>query len=163
MILVALGSNISGPWGNPHQTVSRAIVEMQLHGITVTDHSTLIETAPMGPPNQPRYVNAVIIVRTAKSPDSLMRTLHAIERQAGRVRRLRWGPRTLDLDLLDYHGIRRKPPRKSIKQLTLPHPGISYRRFVLQPIDEVAPRWHHPLTLATAGFMLRKLYRLKQN
>lgn len=163
MILVALGSNISGPWGNPRQALLRAIAVMQDHGISVIAQSTLIETKPMGPPNQPNYVNAVVVVRTAKSPDSLMRTLHAIERQAGRVRRLRWGPRTLDLDLIDYHGFLRKPTRPSGKRLILPHPGIADRSFVLQPIAEIAPRWRHPQELKTADFMLRKLCRLKQN
>lgn len=162
MILVALGSNIEGPWGLPRQTLLRAIVEMQARGISVIAQSTLIETLPMGPPNQPNYVNAVVVVRTAKSADSLMRTLHAIERRAGRVRRLRWGPRTLDLDLLDYHGAIRKPPAMASKQLVLPHPGIAHRGFVLGPIAEIAPRWRHPLTRQTAGFMLWKLFRLKQ-
>jgi 2-amino-4-hydroxy-6-hydroxymethyldihydropteridine diphosphokinase len=157
MILVALGSNISGPWGTPRETVERALVELPRHGIHVLRQSGLIVTAPMGPQDQPDFVNAVVSVRTAKSPETLLRTLHIIEKRAGRVRRLRWGPRTLDLDVVAYHNQRRQLP---IDRLNLPHPGLSHRTFVLSPISEIAPNWRHPLTRETADFMLRKLYRL---
>jgi 2-amino-4-hydroxy-6-hydroxymethyldihydropteridine diphosphokinase len=157
MILVALGSNIDGPWGKPRETVERALIELPRHGISILKQSKLIVTAPMGPQNQPDYVNAVVSVRSARSPEALLRTLHIIEKKAGRVRRLRWGPRTLDLDLIAYHDQRRRMPRD---RLNLPHPGLSQRQFVLGPIGEIAARWRHPLTGNTADFMLRKLYRL---
>jgi 7,8-dihydro-6-hydroxymethylpterin-pyrophosphokinase len=77
-----------------------------------------------------------------------MRRLHALEQAAGRRRRERWGPRTLDLDLLDYHGLLRR------HHLRLPHPGIAERDFVLVPIAEIAPRWRHPLSRKSAAAML---------
>jgi 2-amino-4-hydroxy-6-hydroxymethyldihydropteridine diphosphokinase len=163
MILVALGSNLASPWGLPRHTVLRAIEEMRRCDIQVLKVSKLYETAPMGQPNQPNYVNAVVSVATAMSPDALMRALHSIERSAGRKRLKRWGPRTLDLDLLDYHGLRRRGSTSSIKPLTLPHPGISQRVFVLEPILDVAPDWKHPVTRVAARLTLRQLNRLNCN
>lgn len=157
MILIALGSNLDSRWGSPHQTLVAAVAEMQRRHINVISLSTLIATDPMGPQNQPMYVNAVAHIETHKSPEALMRCLHQIERWAGRKRLRRWGPRCLDLDLLDYHGITRKPARTSIKPLALPHPGIAQRSFVLAPLAEIAPRWKHPYNHQTPALMLRKL------
>jgi 2-amino-4-hydroxy-6-hydroxymethyldihydropteridine diphosphokinase len=160
MIIVALGSNLAGPWGTSRQTVVRALADMRHHNIQVVKVSTLIETAPFGVTNQPNFVNAVAEIRTALAPEALMQALHMIERRAGRKRLKRWGPRTLDLDLLDYNGQLRKPTRNSIKPLRLPHPGIAFRAFVLEPILEIAPRWKHPQSHQTAVLMLRQLNRL---
>jgi 2-amino-4-hydroxy-6-hydroxymethyldihydropteridine diphosphokinase len=162
MILIALGSNLSGPWGAPRNAVKRALAEMSRHNIRVRSVSRLLETAPFGVTNQPNFVNAVASVETALAPETLMRALHMIERKAGRVRRKRWGPRTLDLDIIDYHGLVRKPAITSIKPLVLPHPGIKERTFVLEPLVEIAPRWRHPVSRELAAVTLRKLYRLKR-
>jgi 2-amino-4-hydroxy-6-hydroxymethyldihydropteridine diphosphokinase len=163
MILIALGSNITGPWGSPHQTVLRAVEEMQQHNISILKVSSLIETAPFGVTNQPNFVNAVAKIRTDLSPEVLMQTLHAIESIAGRKRLERWGPRTLDLDLLDYNGLIKKPSNNALETLELPHPGIEERTFVLQPIAEIAPRWKHPVTHQSALLTLRQLNRLNGN
>jgi 2-amino-4-hydroxy-6-hydroxymethyldihydropteridine diphosphokinase len=162
MILIALGSNVTGPWGTPSQTLLRAIEELPRHGVTVLKQSQLIETAPMGPQDQPNYVNAVIAVKTDLSAHDLLRTLHAIEALAGRLRKERWGPRTLDLDIVDYQGLVLNSSGTGSEQLTLPHPGIAARSFVLEPIQQIAPDWTHPLSGETAAFMLRKLYGLSQ-
>ncbi len=160
MILIALGSNISGPWGSPREAVLRALIELRQHNISITKVSTLIETAPFGVTNQPNFVNAVARIETVLPPEVLMQALHMVERRAGRKRLKRWGPRTLDLDILDYHGLVRKPRRTSIKPLVLPHPGIAQRSFVLEPLREIAPHWKHPVTHATAALTLRQLNRL---
>ena len=152
MILVALGSNQPGPWGSPRQTVQQALVALNGFPATVVCSSSLIITSPMGPKNQPDYVTAVVHIQTRLSPQSLLRFLNTIERSAGRKRRLRWGPRTLDLDILDYHGLVENGTR-----LTLPHPGIPARSFVLNPIAEIAPRWKHPVSHTTAREMLARL------
>ena len=157
MILIGLGSNLDGPWGTPCQTVLRAFQALNAGPVRLVAMSTLAVTEPFGRKNQPAFVNAVAIIASHLSPDALLRRLHAIERQAGRKRGLRWGPRTLDLDILDYNGVVRLPRLRSIKPLVLPHPGIAERLFVLQPIAELAPRWRHPLTHRSARFMIRKL------
>jgi 2-amino-4-hydroxy-6-hydroxymethyldihydropteridine diphosphokinase len=150
MILVALGSNLPGPWGSPRQTIERATKELDRASIKVLLMSDLIETLPYGNINQPCFVNAVAQVQSHKTPEALMRSLHMLERQAGRKRGKRWGARTLDLDLIDYHGLVRSRISTDIKPLVLPHPGALLRSFVLGPIAEIAPRWRHPISRQTA-------------
>ncbi|MGQ0485131.1 MAG: 2-amino-4-hydroxy-6-hydroxymethyldihydropteridine diphosphokinase [Hyphomicrobiales bacterium] len=152
MILIGLGSNMHGPWGSPREAVLRALRELDGHGTQLVAASRLLATSPYGRKNQPDFVNAVAVIATPMPPEALMRRLHAIERRAGRRRGIRWGPRTLDLDLLDYHG-RRMAKRCG---LTLPHPGIRERQFVLKPIAEVAPAWIHPVERQSARSLLRR-------
>lgn len=151
MILIGLGSNVNGPWGTPRETMLQALRELDTNGTEIVAVSRLVETAPFGKLNQPSFVNAVARIATAMPPETLMHHLHDIERRAGRRRRLRWGPRTLDLDLLDYHGLVRQG------RLRLPHPGIAERDFVLTPLLEIAPTWRHPVTRRSAQMMRRVL------
>lgn len=160
MIIVALGSNMMGPWGGPESTVRRALTSLDEGPLRLVAASPLFVTAPFGRKNQAPFVNAVAVIATHLSPDALMRRLHALERQAGRQRRVRWGPRTLDLDLIDYHGLVRRKLTQSIRPLVLPHPGAGERLFVLEPLATVAPAWRHPLTKESAAFTIRKLKRL---
>jgi 2-amino-4-hydroxy-6-hydroxymethyldihydropteridine diphosphokinase len=153
MILVALGSNQTGPWGNPGEAVQTALQWLDRGGIRLRKASALLVSAPFGVTDQPAFVNAVAEVETALPPGALLRRLHLIERMAGRRRNLRWGPRTLDLDLLDYNGLVQPPPARPV----LPHPGIAERIFVLAPIAGIAPRWRHPVSRRTAAAMLRRL------
>jgi 2-amino-4-hydroxy-6-hydroxymethyldihydropteridine diphosphokinase len=155
MILIALGSNLSGKWGTPREMIERALIELARENIHVLRASTLIETAPFGVADQPHFVNGVASVETVHGPEDVMAILHRIEERAGRIRTTRWGPRTLDLDLIDYNGVITSPE----SSLTLPHPGIAERDFVLQPIAEIAPDWQHPVTRATAHAMLSALKR----
>ena len=152
MILIALGSNSTGPWGTPRAAVEEALRRLDCGGIVMRKASRLLVTAPFGVTDQPDFVNAVAEVDTRLAPEELLARLHDIERQAGRERTLRWGPRTLDLDLIDYHGLVRRegPP-------VLPHPGIAERIFVLAPIAEIAPEWRHPESHLTAAEMLARL------
>ena len=152
MILVALGSNSAGPWGTPRETVAEALRRLDGGGVTLRKASQLLVTAPFGVTDQPDFVNAVAEVGSELPPAELLAQLHEIERQAGRQRTLRWGPRTLDLDLIDYHGLVRVSPPP-----VLPHPGIADRIFVLAPIAEIAPEWRHPVNHLTAAEMLAKL------
>lgn len=153
MILIALGSNQPGPWGNPRDMVEQALARLNGGGIRLKRASSLLVSAPFGVTDQPVFVNAVAEVESALEPGPLLARLHLIERLAGRRRTLRWGPRTLDLDLVDYHGRVQPPPARPV----LPHPGIAERIFVLAPIAEIAPRWRHPVTRQTAAAMLRRL------
>ena len=153
MILVALGSNRNGTWGSPRETVLHALRMLNTGGVRLKKASALMVSAPYGRTDQPPFVNAVAEVETLLPPRTLMQRLHHIERMGGRRRTLRWGPRTLDLDLIDYHGLVQPAPARPV----LPHPGIAERIFVLAPILEVAPRWRHPLTRRAAAAMLAKL------
>ncbi len=151
MILIGIGSNISGPWGNSRQTVERALRELDRNQLSVVRPSRLLLSRPYGNTRQHPFVNAVVQIATHLPPEALLARLHAIEHLAGRRRVRHWGPRTLDLDLLDYHGLVRKA------RPTLPHPGIPDRLFVLVPIAEIAPRWLHPVQRRTAGAMMRRI------
>lgn len=150
---------MAGPWGTPGQAVMRALHELNRNGVRLLSASRLLETRPLGRPNQPDFVNAVAVVETHLPPQALLSRLHAIERAAGRRRTIRWGPRTLDLDILDYRGrvLRGKQVATARGNLVLPHPGIAERSFVLEPIAEIAPRWHHPISHATAQELLCRL------
>ncbi len=157
MILVALGSNIAGPWGNSTETVVQALADLNRDPLKLLVASRLLFTAPFGKPDQPSYVNAVAQIETHLPPGELLQKLQAIEKNAGRKRAERWGPRTLDLDLIDYNGLIRAE-----RGLTVPHPGIAERIFVLQPIAEIAPKWRHPLTKKSAQDMLIALKGVSQ-
>lgn len=102
-------------------------------GIRVVRSSRVYETSPVGPP-QPDYLNAVLEVRTALRPRELLRACLEVEDRLGRVRSLRWGPRTVDVDLLAHGGERVEEP-----DLVVPHPRLAERAFVLVPLLELAP------------------------
>lgn len=107
--------------------------------------SPIYETEPVGPP-QPAYLNAVFLLDTTLEPRALLRRLQEIEDELGRVRAERWGPRTIDLDLL-FHG----DTCCADEELELPHPRLHERAFALLPLRDVAPDWRHPRLDATVG------------
>ena len=129
---IGLGSNLQ----NPEQQISLA--RLTIAGLADVDElafSSLYRSPPMGPQDQPDYLNAVMAVTTDLSAIGLLRRLQRIELEQGRVRKgLRWGPRTLDLDLLLYADRQIDEP-----DLMVPHPGLGERAFVLYPLYEIAP------------------------
>lgn len=134
---VALGSNL----GDPRRQVETALEELRdLPRSTLAAHSRLYRSAPMGPSGQPDYVNAVAGLDTELAPEALLRALQAIEAGHGRERGAeRWGPRTLDLDVLLYGELQQRT-----EVLTIPHPGLHERNFVLYPLHEIAPELNVP-------------------
>ncbi len=138
--LVALGSNL----GDPLEQLRRAVRELAELAVSVR-LSSLYRTVPVGgPAGQPAFLNGVALLVPAPAwsrPEALLEALLAVERRHGRLRRERWGPRTLDLDLLAQGEARLQTPR-----LTLPHPRMMERAFVLAPLCELCPDWHHPRT-----------------
>ncbi|MEO6609981.1 MAG: 2-amino-4-hydroxy-6-hydroxymethyldihydropteridine diphosphokinase [Aestuariivirga sp.] len=162
MILIGLGSNITGPWGNPRTTVERALICLNQFPLRLLKSSSLLATKPFGNKNQPDFINAVAMIETALPPIALLSRLHDIERKAGRKRAKRWGPRTLDLDILDYKGRILNPQGKGRAALRLPHEGIAVRDFVVLPLAEIAPRWKHPQLLKTAKEMIHKPFGLNR-
>jgi 2-amino-4-hydroxy-6-hydroxymethyldihydropteridine diphosphokinase len=105
-----------------------------LPGVALHAESSVYSTAPIGGVEQPDYLNAVVIVDTTLSPRELLDCLHDVENSWHRTREVRWGPRTLDLDLIDYAGVTSDDP-----ELTLPHPRAHERAFVLVPWLEADP------------------------
>jgi 2-amino-4-hydroxy-6-hydroxymethyldihydropteridine diphosphokinase len=129
---IGLGSNLADPRA---QVLAAFGALAALPGCTLLARSALYATTPVGPVDQPDFVNAAARLTTRLSPRSLLVALQEIERGQGRVRDgTRWGPRTLDLDLLMYDGLELDEPG-----LALPHPELGKRAFVLAPLAEIAP------------------------
>jgi len=135
---VGLGSNLDGP----AEQVRRALAELRsIDSVRFVSASPLYKNPPMGPQDQPDYVNAVAALLTQLSPQALLESLQALENSLGRVRTDgdRWGPRLIDLDLLVYGRVVLSEPG-----LNLPHSGISGRNFVLLPLCDIAPSLNVP-------------------
>ncbi|PIG92766.1 2-amino-4-hydroxy-6-hydroxymethyldihydropteridine diphosphokinase [Gloeocapsopsis sp. IPPAS B-1203] len=134
---IALGSNL----GDSRNTVAAA-----LKSLSATPHITLIaqsswyQTAAVGPP-QPDYINGCVVLQVQMAPQLILEILLDIEAQFGRIRRERWGPRSLDLDLLLYDDFILDTPT-----LQIPHPRMRDRAFVLVPLAEIAPNWIEPVS-----------------
>ncbi len=128
---IGLGSNLA----NPAVQVQTAIADIEkLVAVQLINCSSLYKSPPMGPQDQPDYINAVVEIETDLSAHDLLDHLQMIELQHGRVRQRHWGERTLDLDLLVFGDSRINDAR-----LQVPHPGIAQRSFVLYPLAEIAP------------------------
>ena len=151
-VLLALGANMSGAWGSPCETLARAQRELAMAGLHTLRASPLYATSPLGPGRQAPYVNAVLQVQASLAPGALLRLVKRIERRAGRRFGPHWGPRCLDIDVLDFGGRRLGWParRRERGRLILPHPEMHLRAFVLVPLLEVDRHWRHP-ALGSAG------------
>jgi 2-amino-4-hydroxy-6-hydroxymethyldihydropteridine diphosphokinase len=145
---LALGSNVGDREANLREAVNR----LDSDEIRVVRRSSLYETAPRELLDQPLFLNAVLQVETGLFPMQLLARVREIERQMGRRRMTPKGPRNIDIDILFYG-------RAVIAaaELEVPHPRIAQRRFVLEPLAEIAPDFRHPLTGKTAHEMLAVL------
>jgi 2-amino-4-hydroxy-6-hydroxymethyldihydropteridine diphosphokinase len=149
---VGLGSNL----GDRRAILDRAIDALAgVPGVAVESLSRAIETSPVGGPGgQGPFLNAAAVVETSLEPDAFLEALRAIEREAGRVRRVRWGERTLDLDLLLFG-----PAVIDRPEMSVPHPRMGVRHFVLEPLAEIAPEMVDPMTGLTIGQLRANLDR----
>lgn len=142
-VVIALGANLRGADGaDPAATLAAAARRLhRVRGLRAVRLSGLHGSAPVGGPEQPDYVNAVAVARTRLTPASLLAALHRVEADFGRTREVRWGARTLDLDLVQYGDPAEGTDVVSdAAELTLPHPRARERAFVLVPWLEVDPR-----------------------
>lgn len=146
-IYIALGSNLGDRAGNLRQ----ALEELQKQGLKLVRVSSFRQTRPYGVTDQPDFLNAVAQVETKLPPVRLLQLLLQVEQKLGRVRRRHWGERNIDLDLLLYHDIILHSPT-----LTLPHPDMLNRDFVLVPLAEIAPEVIHPVVAVSIGSLAAK-------
>jgi len=145
--LIGIGSNI----GLAAENCEKAIALIK-KSISVTAQSSLYESEPVGKADQDWFVNAAIEVQTTLIPEELLQLLLDIEQQLGRTRKEKWGPRIIDLDILDYEGL-----IMDSKVLILPHPEMTQRRFVLEPLCEIAGETIHPLEKKMISDLLKEL------
>lgn len=131
-VYIGLGSNLA----EPREQLKAALLSLaRLPHSDLTLVSSFYGSSPVGgPPDQPDYTNACACINTRLSPETLLDQLQAIERQHGRVRTVRWGPRTLDLDILLFGEY-----ELNTERLSIPHPRLTERAFVLVPLLEIAP------------------------
>jgi 2-amino-4-hydroxy-6-hydroxymethyldihydropteridine diphosphokinase len=151
-ILLGLGANV----GDPLQQLAAAVDALRgfVRGLEV---SSVWRTEPVGYREQPDFYNLVARGRTALTPEDLLSRILDLERAMGRERTFRNAPRRIDVDLLSYGDLVLDAP-----SLTLPHPGIPARGFVLHPLAELAPEWRHPVLGKTARELLESAPALER-
>jgi 2-amino-4-hydroxy-6-hydroxymethyldihydropteridine diphosphokinase len=150
---IALGSNLPSPAGPPDATLAAALTQLAVLG-RIAARSSLYSTEPVGIPDQPRFLNAVVAVDTALSPFDFLDALLSIELNFGRDRSasIPNGPRTLDLDILLYGDL-----VLTTAGLEIPHPRLAQRAFVLVPLAEIAPNLRDPRSGLTVSQLLDQL------
>ena len=135
-VFLAFGANI----GNPREQIEQGIIALNGQGVSVADRSSWFETEPVHMDDQPWFLNMVIRAKTLLDPYKLLAVCQQVEKQVGRVTSVRFGPRHLDIDILLY-GDR----CIESEELTIPHPRMGQRRFVLIPLLEIAPDLEDPV------------------
>jgi 2-amino-4-hydroxy-6-hydroxymethyldihydropteridine diphosphokinase len=155
---IGLGANLPSAVGAPADTIAAAIERLGRFG-SVTARSGSYRTDPVGYVDQPAFMNAAVLLETELAPLPLLKALLGIERSFGRDRAAGppKGPRTLDLDLLFYGDSVSGDLVLDEPGLTLPHPAMHQRRFVLEPLQEIAPEWRHPVLGGTIAELLAGL------
>ncbi len=148
---IALGSNLVSGFGDREANLREAVRRLGEFG-EVRAVSSFYDTEPVGYLDQPRFLNGALLLETELDPLDLLRGMLAVERGMGRVRGVEKGPRVIDLDLLLYGRV-----VLHTDELVLPHPEMQGRRFVLEPLAEIAPAMVHPVLGLTVAEMLERL------
>ncbi|MCP1102819.1 dihydroneopterin aldolase/2-amino-4-hydroxy-6-hydroxymethyldihydropteridine diphosphokinase [Aequitasia blattaphilus] len=151
-VFIAIGSNI----GDKNKNIEEGIKKInELKGCEVLEVSSVFKSKPYGMVEQDDFLNGAFTMRTILSPTELLKELKKIEEKAGKGHTVRWGPRTLDLDIIFYDDL-----VLDSKELQIPHPDLQNRDFVLVPLSELADYHRHPVTKLTVRQMIE---RLKEN
>ena len=168
-LLISLGCNQTSPWGDATSTISTAIERIAKTFNAEPSVSQFFQSPAFPAGSGPDYVNAALAIYSGDAPRVVLSKLHAIEEDAARHRQMRWGPRTLDLDLIayadrvlpdsgtwsDWHDLPlERQMTEAPDQLILPHPRMQDRAFVLLPLSQVAADWRHPVLNETVEQLL---------
>ena len=156
MIFLGLGSNLSSKFGDRFTNINLAISFLEGYGIRVIKKSNFYETPSYPNKENPKFINAVILVETTLPPVDLMSVLLFIEEKLGRKRDKKNDPRTCDIDIIDYNSQILKLRYNNL-DLTLPHKELTKRNFILFPLQEISPNWKHPKTKEFISDLLQKL------
>lgn len=166
MIVIGLGSNLkTEKYSSSKEILEASISLLHEKGLRIVKISNFYETEPVPKSDQPWFVNAAICVETSFEAHELLRILHEIENELGRVRKERWEARIIDLDLLCYNEMvvptknewKRKSKEEIPNGVIIPHPRLHERDFVLIPMNEIASDWKHPIFDKTTQKLLDDL------
>lgn len=146
-VYLAFGSNL----GNRGRNIQIAVEHLERWGVKILRMSRLYETEPVGVKDQPTFYNAAAIGETALTPEEVLMAIQAIERSLKRERKEKWGPRTIDIDILMYDDL-----VLDVTGLVVPHPHMTERRFVLAPLVEIAENVIHPVLQRTMHQLLQE-------
>jgi 2-amino-4-hydroxy-6-hydroxymethyldihydropteridine diphosphokinase len=162
MIFLGLGSNLPSKYGDRFANINLAISCLDGYGIKVIKKSSFYET-PSYPNNEnPKFINAIILVETTLPPVDLMSVLIFIEKKLERKRGKKNDPRTCDIDIIDYNS-EILNLRYNNLELTVPHKELTSRNFILFPLQEISPTWKHPKTKEIVSVLLQKLSEEDKN
>ena len=141
-----LGANLNDP-------ANQLALAIQYLGLEteIIKQSSVYRSEPWGIQNQPEFLNQVLAIQTQQSPQGLLKIIQQIEGKLGRERKEKWGPRSIDIDILFYDNM-----IMSTESLTIPHPQLHNRRFTLIPLSEIAPQLVHPKLLKSISLLLRE-------
>ncbi len=146
-VVLLLGGNI----GDRVQNLKHALHAIQQFVGSVQKKSSLYETAAWGITNQPHFLNQVVVVETLQTPQQIIEQILLIEKQLGRERLIKMGPRIIDIDILFYDNVIMEE-----KKLIIPHPRIQDRKFVLEPLNELIPKYFHPILNKSVQVLLQE-------
>lgn len=152
MIYLALGANLPSRYGSPEETLRASLSALEASGIQLIKCSSIWLSAPVPVSDQPWYRNAVIAVRTSLDIPELLKALKDIEHDFGRESAARNAPRVLDLDIIAYNG-----QVYEDDSVTVPHPRMDSRAFVLRPLEEISSDWIHPVSEKTVQALIDEL------
>ena len=162
MIFLGLGSNLPSKYGDRFTNINLAVSYLEGYGIKVIKKSSFYETPSYPNKENPKFINAVILVETILPPIDLMSVLIFIEERLERKRGKKYDPRTCDLDIIDYNS-QILNLRYNNLELTVPHKELTSRNFILFPLQEISPTWKHPKTKEIVSVLLQKLSEEDKN
>ena len=158
--IIAVGSNINSPEGfNPIENCNKAINELSKFNIKIIQTSSWYLSEPIPKSSQPKYYNSVFLCNSNHNVNKVLKIIQIVEQKFGRVRVFKNMPRCIDLDIISFNG-----NVKNSLLLTIPHPRMHLRKFVLLPLFEIYPNWSHPLFKKNIKYFLEKVkyQRLKK-
>ena len=162
MIFLGLGSNLPSKYGDRFTNINLAISSLEGYGIKVIKKSSFYETPSYPNKENPKFINAVILVETILPPIDLMSVLIFIEEKLERKRGKKNDPRTCDIDIIDYNSQILNLKYNNL-ELTVPHRELTSRNFILFPLQEISPMWKHPKTKEIVSVLLQKLSEEDKN
>ena len=152
MIFLSIGSNLSSPFGGRFENINKCISLLLSNKVKPLQVSNFYESISYPDKKNPKFINIILIIKFNGTPNSLLGIISFIEKKMGRIRTKKNEPRIIDIDIIDYDKI-----IMNTEKITLPHPNLVKRNFVLLPLREICSDWKHPITNKKIDFYIKKL------